>query len=154
METKELAVIAHPAGEEKTVLVPGENSPVFVDTYGGRVQVQWDPVAEVTPFGQLPFFIDFLKTAELFGPWVADCPLAYRSNNAPQKSRCGGDVVPVGIGGPLAVRAHHQRPQRSRESGIVGDAQGGERGERAPGLYPGGRTSLRAVAAIAPQAVL
>jgi len=39
---------------------------VLVDTYGGRVHVEWDPQAAVTPLGQLPFFIDFLKTAELF----------------------------------------------------------------------------------------
>ena len=85
METKELAVIAHPSGEGKSVVAACENPPIFVDTYGGRVRVEWDSSAEVTPFGQLPFFIDFLKTAELFGPWVAGCPLAYRSNNAPQK---------------------------------------------------------------------
>ena len=29
---------------------------VFVDTYGGRVHVEWDPQAAVTPLGQLPFF--------------------------------------------------------------------------------------------------
>ena len=64
METKELAVIAHPSGEGKSVVAACENSPIFVDTYGGRVRVEWDSAAEVTPFGQLPFFIDFLKTAE------------------------------------------------------------------------------------------
>lgn len=102
METKELAVIGHPTGEGKSVLVPDENSPVFVDTYGGRVRVEWDPGAAVTPFGQLPFFIDFLKTADLLGPWVADCPLTYRSNNAPHK----GDVLGTLF---LSVLAGHCR---------------------------------------------
>ena len=102
METKELAVIAHPSGEEKRVVVPVENPPVFVDTYGGRVRVEWDSAAEVTPFGQLPFFIDFLKTAELFGPWVADCPLAYYSNNAPEKVDVLGTLF-------LSVLAGHWR---------------------------------------------
>jgi len=58
---------------------------VLVDTYGGCVHVEWDPDGAVTPLGQLPFFIEFLKTAELFGPWVRDCPLEYTSNNAPSK---------------------------------------------------------------------
>ena len=29
----------------------------------------------MTPLGQLPFFIDFLKAAGLFDAFVADCPL-------------------------------------------------------------------------------
>ena len=32
--------------------------------------MEWDPQAAVTPLGQLPFFIEFLKTANLFAPWV------------------------------------------------------------------------------------
>ena len=47
--------------------------------------MEWDPQAAVTPMGQLPFFIEFLKTAELFEPWVADCPLQWASPNAPSK---------------------------------------------------------------------
>ena len=34
--------------------------------------------------GLVAFFIEFLKTAELFAPWVRDCPLRYQSPNAPQ----------------------------------------------------------------------
>jgi hypothetical protein len=56
-----------------------------LDTLGGRVHVEWDPQAAVTPLGQLPFFIDFLKTSELFERWVADCPVVYTSPNAPRK---------------------------------------------------------------------
>jgi hypothetical protein len=29
----------------------------------------------VTPLGQLPFFIEYLKQGGLFDGWVADCPL-------------------------------------------------------------------------------
>jgi hypothetical protein len=39
----------------------------------------------VTPLGQLPFFIEFLKVSGLFEAWVADCPLAYHSNHASDK---------------------------------------------------------------------
>jgi hypothetical protein len=48
--------IFHPAGEaEAKALVPFAG-PVTVDTFGGRVHVEWDPQAAVTPLGQLPFF--------------------------------------------------------------------------------------------------
>jgi hypothetical protein len=43
----------------KRTVVP--SSRVAVDTFAGRIQVEWDPDAAVTPFGQLPFFIEFLK---------------------------------------------------------------------------------------------
>ena len=71
----------HPMGEEivhDPLLIP-------VDTFDGRIHVEWDPDAKLTPMGQLPFFIDFLKTAELYEPWVEECPLKYRSPNAPKK---------------------------------------------------------------------
>lgn len=58
---------------------------VAVDTFAGRVHVEWDPAAAVTPLGQLPFFIEFLKVSGLFEAWVADCPLCYASPNAPDK---------------------------------------------------------------------
>lgn len=59
--------------------------PVILDTFGGRIHVEWDPAAAVTPLGQLPFFIEFLKVSGLFDAWVKDCPLVYSSNNAPDK---------------------------------------------------------------------
>ena len=74
----------HPAGEQP--LIAGEGSPpsVVVDSFAGAVRVEWDHQAAFTPLGQLPFFIDFLKTAGLFEAFVADCPLNYTSPNAPQ----------------------------------------------------------------------
>ena len=38
--------------------------------------------ATVTPLGQLPFFIEYLKQGGLFDGWGADCPLHYTSPNA------------------------------------------------------------------------
>ncbi len=58
---------------------------VVLDTFGGRIHVEWDPAAAVTPLGQLPFFIEFLKVSGLLDAWVAQCPLTYHSNNAPDK---------------------------------------------------------------------
>ena len=59
------------------------NDSIKCDTFGGCIHVEWDDNQPVTPFGQLPFFIDFLKTANLFDPWVEECPLKYASPNCP-----------------------------------------------------------------------
>ena len=55
-----------------------------VDTGGGRMQVEWDPQAPVTPMGQLVFFSQFLAAGGLFADWVRECPLKYESPNAPK----------------------------------------------------------------------
>ena len=72
-------------GEAKQQALARQNQPLTLDTFGGRVHVEWDPAAAVTPLGQLPFFIEFLKVSGLFEAWVADCPLIYHSNNASDK---------------------------------------------------------------------
>ncbi len=74
----------------------------IADTFAGRVHVEWDAAAPVTPFGQLPFFIDYLKQAGLFDSWVADCPLEFSSPNAPRKRDLLGTVL-------LSVLAGHRR---------------------------------------------
>jgi Transposase DDE domain group 1 len=75
---------------------------VPVDTFAGRIHVEWDQDAEVTPFGQLPFFIEFLKASGLFESFVADCPLRYTSPNAPNVRDVLGTLV-------LSVLAGHKR---------------------------------------------
>src|SRR5277367_5360093 len=98
MDTQKQAIIAHPAGEQPMV----EARSAIADTFAGRVHVEWDAAAPVTPFGQLPFFIDYLKQAGLFDAWVADCPLAFSSPNAPKKRDLLGTVL-------LSVLAGHRR---------------------------------------------
>ncbi len=73
-----------------------------VDTPGGRVFVEWDAQAPLTPMGQLVFFTQFLKTADLFDPWVAGCPLRYTSPNAPKVRDVLGTLF-------LSILAGHQR---------------------------------------------
>jgi len=75
---------------------------VVVDSFAGSVRVEFDHEAAFTPLGQLPFFIDFLKTAGLFEALVADCPLHYRSPNAPKKR----DVLGTAM---LSMLAGHKR---------------------------------------------
>jgi hypothetical protein len=92
----------HPTGEtEIRALVPFAG-PVPVNTFGGRVHVEWDPQAAVTPLGQLPFFTEFLQVSGLFDPWVATCPLFLTSPNAPSKRDVLGTAV-------LAILSGHQR---------------------------------------------
>jgi Transposase DDE domain group 1 len=98
MSTEQQGLIAHPAGEQPTV----EPWSAIADTFAGRVHVEWDAEAPVTPFGQLPFFIDYLKQAGLFDAWVADCPLWLSSPNAPTKRDLLGTVL-------LSVLAGHWR---------------------------------------------
>ena len=52
--------------------------------------------------GQLTFFIDFLKTAELFDPWVEECPLEYSSPKAPKVRDVLGTTF-------LSILAGHKR---------------------------------------------
>ena len=101
-------VVAQPEGESISsatstpvpVLVLPES--VAVDIPGGRVHVEWDLQAPLTPMGQLVFFAQFLETAGLYAPWVADCPLRYTSPNAPAV----GDVLGTSF---LSVLAGHFR---------------------------------------------
>jgi hypothetical protein len=81
LETPKQSILVHPQGEQPMV----EGRSAIADTFAGRVHVEWDATAPVTPFGQLPFFIDYLKQAGLFDAWVADSPLSLTSPNAPKK---------------------------------------------------------------------
>ena len=86
---KEVAVV-HTEGEQGLALAGGANPTSTVDTFGGMIHVKWDETAAVTPFGQLAFFIEFLKTADLWDGWVNDCPVTYESPNAPAKANVLG----------------------------------------------------------------
>jgi len=88
----------HPVGEQLEV----EGRWATAETFAGRVHVEWDSTASVTPLGQLPFFIEYLKQAGLFTGWVADCPLVFTSPNAPSKRDLLGTVL-------LSVLAGHYR---------------------------------------------
>jgi Transposase DDE domain group 1 len=98
MSQQNQVAVTHPTGEQPPVEEPSTTA----DTFAGRVHIEWDASAPVTPFGQLPFFIDFLKQSNLFDPWVADCPLSLTSPNAPRKRDLLGTVM-------LSVLAGHRR---------------------------------------------
>lgn len=89
-------------GEAKQRHLARQNQLVAVDTFGGRVHVEWNPNAAVTPLGQLPFFTQFLQVSGLLDAWVKDCPLVYQSNNASGKR----DVLATLL---LSILVGHQR---------------------------------------------
>jgi hypothetical protein len=105
-------LIVHQKGEGQEGLLVPSTGPVAVDTFAGRIHVEWDPQAAVTPLGQLAFFTEFLKVSGLFEPWVQECPLDWRSPNAPSKRDVLGTAV-------LSILSGHQR--YAHISGLRGD---------------------------------
>lgn len=95
-------LITHPKGESQSSALLTVSGPIAVDTFGGRIHVDWDPDSAVTPLGQLPFFIEFLHVSGMFEDWVVQCPLAWTSPNAPNKRDVLGTVL-------LSVLSGHQR---------------------------------------------
>jgi hypothetical protein len=102
MSDEALCACVHPAGEQSAVEQDAAPAPALLDTWAGPVRVEWDPTAPLTPYGQLPFFIEYLKAANLFDALAADCPLAYTSPNAPEKRDVLGTTM-------LSVLAGHKR---------------------------------------------
>ncbi len=100
-------VLTHQKGEDlepqkKPHYLLTDESKLAVDTFGGRVHVEWDVQSSVTPLGQLPFFIEFLKLGNLLEPWIDDCPLHLTSPNAQSKRDVLGTML-------LSILAGHKR---------------------------------------------
>jgi hypothetical protein len=104
MDDERACTPTHPQGEiesgnpDQALVEQGK----AVDTLGGKVFVRWDPDAAVTAFGPVTYFIEFLKVNGLWQKWVEECPLTYRSGNAPPKQDILGTVL-------LSVLAGHKR---------------------------------------------
>lgn len=104
MKDDRVLIPAHPQGE----LIEGAGDRDLVDrgkaveTLGGKVFVRWDADAAVTAFAPVTYFLEFLKANGLWQQWVEDCPLSYRSGNAPPKQDILGTLL-------LSVLAGHKR---------------------------------------------
>ena len=92
----------HLSGEQSKVVAGEPPASAEVDSWAGIVRVEWDAETAATSLGQLPFFIDFLKTSGLFDGFVSDCPLAYASPNAPKTRDLLGTAM-------LSMLAGHRR---------------------------------------------
>lgn len=94
MDNQPLDKNTHPMGEcPNHESIPSKKQAIQCDTFAGLVHVEWDDQAPITPIGQLVFFTQFLKTCNLFAPWVQDCPLEYKSPNAPSKADVLGTLL-------------------------------------------------------------
>jgi hypothetical protein len=102
MSEEKGVIKVHPEGEQQTSEIHPPETGLSLDTFAGKIQFCWAPDAGVSSLGQMPFFIEFLKTSGLFENWVKDCPLQYTSPNAPQKRDVLGTIL-------LAVLAGHWR---------------------------------------------
>src|SRR5258708_673629 len=102
MSEEKAVMKVHPEGEQKTGEIHPAETGLSLDTFAGKIQFRWAPDAGVSSLGQMPFFIEFLKTSGLFENWVNECPLQYASPNAPQKRDVLGTIL-------LAVLAVHWR---------------------------------------------
>ena len=80
-----------PAGEQPLVEKCAV-TPIVADTFAGRIHVEWDGSAAVTPLGQLPFFIEYLKQGGLFDGWVAGCPMHSERAKQARRSWDGASV--------------------------------------------------------------
>lgn len=78
------------------------STPVTLDTFAGPVRVEWDPSSAATPLGQVAYFAEFLKVSGRFDAAVSDCPLSYKSPNAPEVRNVTGTWV-------LSALAGHKR---------------------------------------------
>jgi hypothetical protein len=88
----------------------GQRAPWRVFTDGGIVHVDWDNEAPVTPNGQLPFFAEYLHSAERFRRWCGTCPLTYRSNNAPQVEDVLGTLMLSVLNGHTRTAGCYSQP--------------------------------------------
>jgi hypothetical protein len=94
--------VSHPEGDKAISLQKREISTLVAETFDGKIHIEWDPQAQVTPLGQLPFFIPYLKMGYLFEPWLDECPLVYASTNAPKKVNVLGSLL-------LSILSGHTR---------------------------------------------
>ena len=71
-----------------------QNAPTLdIPAFGGRLDVCWDPNAEVTQWGGLCYLSAFLNVAGLLDRLVEDAPFVYTSNNSPGIRNLVGTIV-------------------------------------------------------------
>jgi hypothetical protein len=80
-----------------------KNDPsLILDSYDGKIDIEWEDNSPVTPYGNLSFFIEYLKVSGLFDALVSDFPLNYTSNSS-SKSR---DLIGTTM---LSILSGHKR---------------------------------------------
>ena len=72
-----------------------------VDSFDGKIMLNGNRKLRPLQWGNQLFY-PVLKTGHLFEPWIDDCPLIYKSPNAPQKVDVPGSIV-------LFILSSHKR---------------------------------------------
>ncbi len=104
--------LTHPEGELEKAGPAAEAEGCAVEIYAGKLRIRWDDSAAVTTLGQMPVFVDFLKTSGLWDGLLPDCPLRYTSPNAPR---------PVEVLGTLLMSVLAGQSRYAHISGLRGD---------------------------------
>ncbi len=89
----------HPAGEQPPIEQDAAPAPATLDTWAGPVRVEWDPAAPLTPYGQLPFFIDYLKVREPVRRARGRLPARLYEPERAGEARCAWHNDAFGFGG-------------------------------------------------------
>ena len=120
--------VTHPQGEQQNGALIPVSGPVRLDTFGGRIHVEWNPEAAVTPLGQLPFFIDYLKLGGLFDSLGGELSAAVDEPQCAAQTRRARDRAVVDLVRSSALCPYQPVPQRWGQSRFAGHGKGGERG--------------------------
>src|SRR5512132_807783 len=89
------ALPAHPLGEQSSVECLPEEVGLCADTFGGRVHVEWDPTAAATPFGELPFFVEFLTAVHIILKVNVAMPHMVDKKSRQRQQRADGHIGSV-----------------------------------------------------------
>jgi hypothetical protein len=109
----------HPQGESLSQTSSISSSPIPVDTYGGRVHVEWDPQAAVTPLGQLcPFLSNSLKR-RICLRLGAGLPVDLPESQCPSSRRSPWDRVALNSLRASSVCPHYDNSDRWGKSSAV-----------------------------------
>jgi hypothetical protein len=90
-----------PMGEQPLVARVSAG-PIVADTFAGRIDVEWDNSATVTPLGQLPFFIEYLKQGPLVRRLCGGLSAVLKEPESPARRDVLGTVL-------LSILAGHWR---------------------------------------------
>jgi len=83
-----------------------------LQTLSGTLHSNWEENAPFTLNGYLSYFAEYLHVGGIFADWCNECPLEYKSNNAPKTS----DVLGTAI---ISILSGHNR--YSHTASLFGD---------------------------------
>ena len=111
----------HPVGENPKHQIAQVIDKIAVDTYGGRVYIDWDHETPVTALGQLSFFIEFLKRTELFDHWVGSLSITINQPECACTQRYFRYNFIICFIGTYALFSYHDGEDRQSKCAVIGN---------------------------------